>query len=282
VKIVKDKIGLQKEVQAARKDGRTIGFVPTMGALHTGHLSLVKLCRQRTNFSVVSIFVNPTQFGPTEDFERYPRTPEKDCELLEAERVDLVYIPTRKEMYGEAENITVDPGPKAEIFEGRIRPTHFRGVLTVVAKLFLQTQPDAAIFGEKDAQQLFLIREMTRDLCFPIEIIEGKTLREQDGLALSSRNRYLKKAEREQASVLYHALEAGVAAFEGGARSLDLVREVMREALGKVPEFDPDYFTSVDNDTFDEVDPICDNPRFILAGRIGSVRLIDNMRPERA
>jgi pantoate--beta-alanine ligase len=280
VKIVKDKVSLRHEVQAIRRDGRTIGFLPTMGALHTAHLSLVRLCRERTNYSIVSIFVNPTQFGPGEDFELYPRTPDQDCELLEAEGVELIYLPARNEMYGEHENITVDPGPKALLFEGRIRPTHFRGVLTVVAKLFAQVQPNVSIFGEKDAQQLFLIREMARELCFPIEIIAGPTLREEDGLALSSRNRYLKKTERERAAVLFHSLESGVAAYEAGVRSLRSIREAMYEVIDGVPEFEADYFTVIDEDTFEEVDPICDNPRMIIAGRIGSVRLLDNMRPK--
>jgi pantoate--beta-alanine ligase len=281
VKIVKDKASLRQEVQAVRKEGRTIGFVPTMGALHAGHLSLVKLCRKRTDYSVASIFVNPTQFGPNEDFDRYPRTPEQDCELLEAEGVDLIYLPEKGEMYGDREDITVDPGPKAMVFEGRMRPTHFRGVLTVVAKLFSQVQPDAAVFGEKDAQQLFLVREMVKNLSFPIEIVAGPTLREEDGLALSSRNRYLKKVERERACVLFHALEAGVAAYETGERSLHSIREAMYDVIDGVPEFHADYFTAIDDSSFEEVDPICENLRLIIAGRIGSVRLIDNMRPEK-
>jgi len=250
-----------------------------MGALHIAHMSLVKIARAKADYSVVSIFVNPSQFAPNEDFERYPRTPEQDCELLAAEGVDLVFLPSRAEMYAENETVTIDPGVTAQSFEGRSRPTHFRGVLTVVAKLFGQVQPDFAVFGEKDAQQLFLVREMVRCLQFPIEIIAGETLRESDGLALSSRNRYLKKAERELATVLYDALTAGVLAFQSGERSLEEIRGSMREAINAVPEFEVDYFTVVNDDNFEEVDPVGERPRMIIAGRIGSVRLLDNLCP---
>ena len=270
---------LRKAVADARRSGRTIGFVPTMGALHAAHMSLVRIARERSDYSVVSIFVNPTQFGPGEDFERYPRTPEQDCELLEADGVDLAYIPSHSEMYTKDAAITVDPGPVSQVFEGRARPTHFRGVLTVVAKLFGQVQPDAAVFGEKDAQQLFLVKKMVSDLDMPIEIVAGPTLREEDGLAISSRNRYLKIAERKKADVLYRALEAGIEAYERGDRKLESVRGVMKGVIDEVPEFDPDYFTVVDDRTFAEADPIGDDPRFIIAGRLGSVRLIDNQRP---
>ncbi|MBU1636095.1 pantoate--beta-alanine ligase [bacterium] len=277
--IIRDVKSLREALREVRMEGRKIGFVPTMGALHTAHISLVKIACERSDYSVVSIFVNPTQFGPAEDFERYPRTPEEDCRLLEAEGVDLVFIPTRSEMYAEDETITIDPGVKAQIFEGRSRPTHFRGVLTVVAKLFSQVQPDLAVFGEKDAQQLYLVREMAKNLQMPVEIIAGPTLRELDGLALSSRNRYLKKAERELATVLYHALTAGVERFQSGERSLEAIRGSMREAINEVPEFEVDYFTAVGDADFEETDPVSEKPRMIIAGRIGSVRLIDNLCP---
>lgn len=277
--IIRDVKSLREALREVRMEGRKIGFVPTMGALHTAHISLVKIACERSDYSVVSIFVNPTQFGPAEDFERYPRTPEEDCRLLEAEGVDLVFIPTRSEMYAEDETITIDPGVKAQLFEGRSRPTHFRGVLTVVAKLFDQVQPDLAVFGEKDAQQLYLVREMAKNLQMPVEIIAGPTLRELDGLALSSRNRYLKKAERELATVLYHALTAGVERFQSGERSLEAIRGSMREAINEVPEFEVDYFTAVSDADFEETDPVSEHPRMIIAGRIGSVRLIDNLCP---
>ncbi|RQV93853.1 pantoate--beta-alanine ligase [bacterium] len=277
--IIRDVKSLREALREVRMEGRKVGFVPTMGALHTAHISLVKIACERSDYSVVSIFVNPTQFGPAEDFERYPRTPEEDCRLLEAEGVDLVFIPTRSEMYAEDETITIDPGVKAQLFEGRSRPTHFRGVLTVVAKLFDQVQPDLAVFGEKDAQQLYLVREMAKNLQMPVEIIAGPTLRELDGLALSSRNRYLKKAERELATVLYHALTAGVERFQSGERSLEAIRGSMREAINEVPEFEVDYFTAVSDADFEETDPVSEHPRMIIAGRIGSVRLIDNLCP---
>lgn len=278
--IVRDVAGLREALKAARKAGKSIGFVPTMGALHAAHLSLVKIAHERSDYTAVSIFVNPTQFGPTEDFERYPRTPEQDCEMLKAEGANLVFMPSRAEMYAEGETVTVDPGVKATIFEGKSRPTHFRGVLTVVAKLFNQVQPDLAVFGEKDAQQLYLVTHMVRTLQMPIEIVAGTTLREADGLAMSSRNRYLKQAERAQATVLYQALTAGVTAFRSGARSLEAVRDAMRDVLQKVPEFAADYFTVVDAETFEETDPVSENVRLIIAGKLGSVRLIDNLRSD--
>ena len=278
MKIVRDVKSLRDELKAVRMSGKTIGFVPTMGALHAAHLSLVKIACEKADYSVVSIFVNPTQFAPGEDFERYPRTPEEDCELLEAEGVDLVFIPTQKEMYAEHETITIDPGPVAQKLEGRSRPTHFRGVLTVVAKLFGQVQPDFAVFGQKDAQQLFLVREMANNLQIPVEIVEGETIRERDGLAMSSRNRYLKKAERELATVLHNSLIAGAERFKKGERSLEAIRRMMREAVNEVPEFEVDYFTAVNEATFEECDPAAENSRLIIAGRIGSVRLIDNLR----
>lgn len=261
-----------------RRDGQTLGFVPTMGALHEGHLSLVRAARERSDRVAVSIFVNPLQFGPHEDYLRYPRNEEHDVELLRHEGVDAVYLPSVKAMYGDGATVTVDPGPVGGIFEGHIRPDHFRGVLTVVAKLFHHVQPHFAVFGQKDAQQLFLLRRMARDLDFPVEIVESDTVRDTDGLALSSRNVYLKSAERQRATVLYRALSAAKVAFGQGVRSLEQLQVAMKEVLVLEPDASTDYLTVVDEQTFREVDPVPEAVRLIGAIRFGSVRLIDNLR----
>ena len=267
---------LTPALKELRQGGRALGFVPTMGALHEGHLSLVRVAREKTDAVAVSIFVNPTQFGPKEDYRIYPRTPEKDCELLEREGVALVFIPSASIMYSEGAAIMVDPGPVADTFEGRSRPGHFRGVLTVVAKLLNLIQPQAAVFGQKDAQQLFLVRKMVEDLNMPVTIIEGPTVREADGLALSSRNRFLKAGEREMASVLHRTLLEGKRLFDGGVKGLGDLRKAMRQTAATVPEFELDYATAVGEDDFVESDPLKDETRLIIAGKLGSVRLIDN------
>lgn len=268
---------LQAALTELRRDGKTVSFVPTMGALHSGHLSLVNIARSRAECVAVSIFVNPTQFGPKEDFRAYPRTPGEDCKLLEREGVDLVFVPTAAMMYPAGSFITVDPGPVGNEFEGRSRPGHFRGVLTVVAKLFHLIKPNAVVFGQKDAQQLFLVRRMAVDLNIPVQIIEGETVREPDGLALSSRNAYLKVAERQKATVLFRALGEGERLYEAGIRSLDKIQAAMREVLRETPEFEPDYATAVDESDFVERSPLPDEARLIIAGKLGSVRLIDNV-----
>ncbi|MBI5059066.1 pantoate--beta-alanine ligase [candidate division KSB1 bacterium] len=252
------------------------GLVPTMGALHEGHLALVQAARARADRVIVSIFVNPTQFGPGEDYERYPRTPERDLELLEREGVDLVWLPEPGEMYGRAETTTVDPGVLSTQFEGAIRPHHFRGVLTVVAKLFHQTQPDVALFGQKDAQQLFLVRRMVAELRFPLEVVEVETVREADGLAKSSRNVYLKQAERERAGVLWRALAAGKRAIAGGERSLPGIEHVMQQELATVGGLETQYATVVSEAAFASANPIQETGRLIIAVKLGPVRLIDN------
>lgn len=269
---------LQDSLADYRRAGDRIALVPTMGALHEGHLSLVRKARSLAGRTVVSIFVNPTQFGPREDFSRYPRLPERDCQLLEQEQVDLVFLPTTVEMYPDGWAVTVQPGAVGETFEGKVRPGHFAGTLTVVAKLFNLFRPDAAVFGQKDAQQLFLIRRMTADLNFPIEIAVTETKREHDGLAMSSRNVYLSPAGREQATVLYRALRAGVQAIRNRATSLQAVQAVMQETCAQTPEFSVDYLTAVDNRTFTETDPLPSDPLLIIAGRLDGVRLIDNLQ----
>jgi pantoate--beta-alanine ligase len=261
-----------------RSPDSRLSLVPTMGALHAGHLSLVDAARQQSDRVVVSIFVNPTQFGPREDYRIYPRTPEQDLQALEGAGVDLVFIPRAADMYPDGAAVSVDPGLVGSTFEGAVRPEHFRGVLTIVSKLFNLVQPNVAVFGQKDAQQLFLIRRMVEDLNFPIDIIEGETVRETDGLARSSRNVYLKTKERTQAAVLYRALRAGEKAFIVGDRTLPEVRHAMETVLGGVSEFVADYATAVGEKSFLEEDPLPDSIRLIVAGKLGSVRLIDNFR----
>jgi pantoate--beta-alanine ligase len=247
-----------------------------MGALHEGHLSLVNLARATCDCVVVSIFVNPTQFGPHEDFARYPRTPERDLDLLRTAGVNLVWLPAVSEMYREHSTITVDPGPVGVLYEGAARPGHFRGVLTVVAKLLNQVQPDVAVFGQKDAQQLFLIRRLVADLQFPVEIVAGETIREVDGLAKSSRNAYLKEGERGLAPTLFRALQAGVSCLASGARETTAIeRAMLDEAQGA--NLVLDYLTVVGEDDFVRPDTVTCEVRLIGAIRIGSVRLLDNL-----
>jgi pantoate--beta-alanine ligase len=269
---------LRTIIREYKQASQTVGFVPTMGALHEGHLSLVRMARKHVQKTVVSIFVNPTQFGPNEDFRVYPRTPERDQDLLAREHVDVLFMPEVAEVYPESWAMTVDPGPVGETFEGAVRPGHFKGVLTVVAKLLNMVSPDAAVFGQKDAQQLFLIRRMVADLNIPVQILEGDTLREPDGLALSSRNAYLDGEQRKKAIVLYRALSEGKKAIENGERSLGGIKAAMRGVFAKEPDYLPDYATAVNETNFVEADPIPEQARLIIAGRLGPVRLIDNLR----
>jgi pantoate--beta-alanine ligase len=251
-----------------------------MGALHEGHLSLVRIARKHARCCVASIFVNPTQFAPHEGYRYYPRTPERDFDVLAGEGVDIVFMPEASDVYPEGWAVQVDPGPVGKVFEGAIRPGHFTGVLTVVAKLFHMVEPDVAIFGQKDAQQLFLIRRMVADLNFPVQIVEGDTVREADGLACSSRNAYLSPVQRAKSTVLFRALGAGKEAMERSARSLRRVQEAMMQVMAAEPDFSPDYATAVSDATFSEEDPIPVRARLIIAGRLGPVRLIDNLRIE--
>ncbi|CAB4725527.1 MAG: pantoate--beta-alanine ligase [Actinobacteria bacterium] len=268
----------------ARRAGRRIGFVPTMGALHEGHASLVREARAQVGEGqvVVSIFVNPLQFGAGEDLDRYPRTLEADLKVCEREGVDVVFAPAPDEVYpgwpAEREpQVTLDPGPLATVLEGRTRPGHFRGVLTVVAKLFGLVRPDVAVFGQKDYQQLALIRRMVADLCLGVEIVGAQTQREPDGLALSSRNQFLEPEQRQQAVALSRALRAAqAAAAYGVGAALEAARTQLRDA----PGIDLDYLevTTVDLDELPDDDLPDGYPaRILVAARVGSTRLIDNL-----
>lgn len=277
---------LRHRIAVWRQEGATVGFVPTMGALHEGHLSLVRRARELADRTVVSIFVNPAQFGPGEDLDTYPRTPEDDAQMLVDEGCDLLFLPTREAIYPEGFATWVEIEGPALGLEGDHRPSHFRGVATVVVVLLNQVQPDLAVFGEKDAQQLAVVRKLVHDLCLPVRIVPGPTVREEDGLALSSRNRYLSPEERRAARVLSRALAAARESFEAGERNADPLRRRMREALDAEPLAKTEYAEVVDAVDFQPIGaggsitrPSITRPVVLpLAVRIGSTRLIDNLR----
>ena len=263
----------------ARATGARVGLVPTMGALHEGHASLMRVARDHVGDGpvVVSVFVNPMQFAPGEDLDRYPRTLDDDLKLCEREGVDIVFAPGVDEVYPQGEPmVTVEPGPLAGVLEGRIRPTHFRGVLTVVAKLFGLARPDVAVFGQKDYQQLALIRRMVADLCQGVEIVGAETEREPDGLALSSRNRYLDAEQRHDAVALSRALLAArEEARYGVAAALDAARAELRAA--KLVDLDYLAITTPELDELPPDVPPGTEARILVAARLGTTRLIDNM-----
>lgn len=271
---------LRQAVAAWRAAGERIGFVPTMGALHAGHLSLVRLAREHASKVVASVFVNPTQFGPNEDFNRYPRQPEADLGLLETAGCDLTFLPAVETIYPPGNATFVEPAGAAEGLEGACRPGHFRGVATVVCALFNLVRADVAVFGEKDAQQLAVIRQMVRDLHLPIEIVPGPTVREADGLAMSSRNAYLSPEERRAATVLHRALRAAATAISQGERRGEAVRQRLREVLNTEPLARVEYAEVVDAETFQPVEALRGRLVLPLAVRIGGTRLIDNFSLE--
>jgi pantoate--beta-alanine ligase len=274
MKVVKTIAGLRK---LRLKLPEPVGFVPTMGYLHQGHLALVRQARAENPSVVVSIFVNPTQFGPQEDFARYPRNPERDLALLEKERVDLVFMPTAEEMYPPKFNSWVEVGGITEKLEGASRPGHFRGVATVVAKLFNIVQPDKAYFGQKDAQQLIIIKKMASDLDMNLEVIAVPTVRESDGLAMSSRNTYLNPEERKQAVVLYQALKLAQKLNTEGEKDAESIRQQMTDLIQKQPLAKIDYISIADAETLDELEIVKPPALVSLAVRFGKTRLIDNV-----
>jgi pantoate--beta-alanine ligase len=249
-----------------------VALVPTMGALHEGHRALVRAARERAGSVVVSVFVNPTQFGPGEDFDRYPRTWDADLAVLAEEGADLVFHPGVGDVYPPgAVGVTVDPGPLGSVLEGAVRPGHFAGVLTVVAKLFGLVRPDLALFGEKDYQQLTLIRAMARELALGVEVVGVPTVREDDGMALSSRNRYLAPEQRTAAATISAALRAGAAAGPDGAEA---VLTAARSVLSAEPSLLPDYLELTDTDLGPA--PAAGPARLLVAARAGTTRLLDN------
>ncbi len=255
----------------------TWGFVPTMGYLHEGHLSLVRRARAENDHVAVSIFVNPTQFGPHEDYNRYPRDLERDLRLLEPLGVDLVFAPPVEEMYPPGFQTWVVVEEVTRPLEGAARPGHFRGVATVVTKLFNIIQPDRAYFGQKDAQQAVVIRRMVQDLNIPVEIVVCPTVREPDGLAMSSRNTYLSPEERRAATVLFRALQAAKARYEQGERDAERLRAIMREVIQAEPLARLDYVSVADPETLQELSRVEDRALLSLAVYIGKTRLIDNI-----
>jgi pantoate--beta-alanine ligase len=268
---------VRQAVAAARQRGLSIGLVPTMGALHEGHASLIRAARAETGFVVASIFVNPTQFGPKEDLTRYPRTLEADLSVCAREGVDLVFHPEPAVVYPPGFRTYVEVHGLQDILEGASRPGHFRGVATVVLKLFNIVQPDAAYFGQKDAQQALLIRTMIRDLDVPVRLRICPTVREPDGLALSSRNRYLDPDQRRHATALAEALRSAAALIAAGERRAAVVREAVARRIEAAPGAVLDYAAVVDADSLDAVDPLHGNILVALAVRFGATRLIDNV-----
>ena len=264
--------------ESLRKEGVIIGFVPTMGALHEGHLSLVKTSVKECGFTVVSIFVNPTQFGPGEDFDRYPRREEEDATLLEQEGCNALLLLDKEAMYPPGFQTWVEVTELSKPLCGRSRPGHFRGVATVVTKLFNIVRPHRAYFGRKDAQQALLIRRMTRDLDFGIEVRVLPTVREANGLALSSRNRYLSREERAKALLVPQAIRAAAAYWQEGGRKASELLEQLYALFEGQEKVSVDYIELVDFSTLEPVSELSENTLLALAVRVGSTRLIDNFR----
>jgi pantoate--beta-alanine ligase len=268
---------VRRWVRAAREARRRVALVPTMGYLHEGHLSLVDEARRRADAVVMSVFVNPLQFGPTEDLARYPRDLPRDRGLAAARGVDALFVPGAEAMYPPGSEIRVMPGETAARWEGAARPGHFAGVLTVVAKLFHLVQPDLATFGRKDIQQAVLIRQMVRDLDWPLEVVIVPTVREADGLALSSRNAYLDPSGRRQALVLSGALRAAHDAFLAGERRASAVEAVMRRTLEREPSVAVDYVAIAEPLALAPVEAVGEDTVVAIAARVGGTRLIDNI-----
>ncbi|HOQ30401.1 MAG TPA: pantoate--beta-alanine ligase [Armatimonadota bacterium] len=268
---------LRSLLAPARREGRSIGFVPTMGYLHAGHLTLMQRAREENDVVVASIFVNPLQFGPKEDYQRYPRDLARDAELAREAGVDFIFAPSVEEMYPQEMLAQVDVARITDRLEGAARPGHFRGVATVVAKLFNIVQPDRAYFGQKDYQQLLVIRRMVRDLSYPIEVVAVPTVREEDGLAMSSRNSYLNPQERQAATVLIRALRLGRERIESGERNAQRVRTAMQELIAQEPLARLEYLSIADPETLCEQETITAPAFLSLAVFIGKTRLIDNL-----
>jgi pantoate--beta-alanine ligase len=272
---------LRGRLDRARAAGERVGFVPTMGYLHAGHASLMAAARAGADLVVASIFVNPLQFGAGEDLDAYPRDLAADTAMAEVEGVDLLFVPSLDEMYPDGPvRTTVSVAEVSASLEGQSRPTHFAGVATVVAKIFAIVGPCRAYFGEKDFQQIAVVRQMVRDLSIPVEVMACPTMREPDGLAMSSRNAYLTPEARAAAPVVHAALLVGRLAIDAGERDPAKVRELMRELIGAEPLAELDYADVVDAQTLQVVDPLAGELRLLAAVRFGKARLIDNLGAE--
>jgi pantoate--beta-alanine ligase len=267
---------LRQLVLAARHSGQTVGLVPTMGALHEGHLSLVDAARAECDLAIVTIFVNPTQFGPHEDFRRYPRDLDHDLSLLASRRCDVVFAPAEDAMYRPGHATFVDVGPIGEVLEGEFRPAHFRGVATVVLKLFQLAPADRAYFGRKDYQQSIVVRQMAADLNVPIDVRVCPIVREPDGLAMSSRNSYLSADERRRALALYRSLRVAEELVAAGERDVTAIRQRMQRELQRNPGVNIQYVAFVADGTLTPVDSITGPTTIAVAATVGNTRLIDN------
>lgn len=277
MQIIRKKDKLREAIEAAKKKGNNIAFVPTMGALHSGHTSLVKKAQELADIVVVSIFVNPTQFGPKEDFNKYPRPEKDDIRILEDENVDIAYLPSAEEIYPDGTRIHTKAGKNSDILCGASRPRHFDGVVTVVKRLFEHITPDIALFGEKDFQQLWLINHMVKKENIKVKVIGMPIIREEDGLALSSRNRYLSKKERQIAPEIFHAMEIiKQRLYENDATISDL-EEWGREYLIEKGFSSVDYIEIRDEETLEKIFKLVSPARIFVAARIGKTRLIDNI-----
>ena len=277
VKVIKTVHEMQKEAERIRRSGETIGFVPTMGYLHEGHLSLVRLARVKADVVVVSIYVNPTQFGPDEDLDQYPRNFKHDEALLDKENVDMVFYPSDREMYPDGFSTSVEVEGLTDTLCGASRPGHFRGVVTICAKLFHAVRPHFVVFGQKDAQQAVVIRRMIRDLNFDLEMIIGPIVREAGGLAMSSRNTYLSPGERRDALSLHLALKMAEEMINKGERDPAVLYKAMHKLIAAKPHLKIDYISIVDPDTLEDLYIIENRTLIALAVFAGKTRLIDNV-----
>jgi pantoate--beta-alanine ligase len=277
MKVAKTIESVRKLVKAARRKGKIIGFVPTMGALHIGHISLIEKAKQQTDFVVVSIFVNPAQFGPGEDFEKYPRPLKADLEICRKVGVDVVFAPATKQMYPQENSTWVNVEKLTEQLCGRFRPGHFRRVATVCAKLFNIVAPDIALFGQKDAQQAIVIRRMVADLNMPLKIVVCPTVRQADGLAVSSRNQYLTEQQKKDATLIYKSLQKCRKLIKDGVPDSKTIISQMRKVLQQVPSIKTEYISIVDAETLQGLEKITGKVLTAVAVKIGSTRLIDNI-----
>ncbi|CDF57406.1 pantoate--beta-alanine ligase [Thermobrachium celere] len=275
--IIKSVDEMKRHMKDIKKQGRSIGFVPTMGYLHEGHMSLIKRARGENEVVVVSVFVNPTQFGPNEDYERYPRDEERDKKMCEEAGCDILFMPNKDDMYRENYSTYVEVHGLTEGLCGAKRPGHFRGVATIVTKLFNIVKPDRAYFGQKDAQQLAVIKRMVKDLDFDIEIVGCEIVRDVDGLALSSRNTYLSEEERKQAPILYKSLLKAKEEIEKGERASEKLIDLIKTTILEMPDAQIDYIEIVNNETLKPIEKVEGEVLIALAVKFGKTRLIDNM-----
>jgi pantoate--beta-alanine ligase len=277
MKVVETISDVRRQVNAAKSAGKRIGFVPTMGALHIGHISLIERSVAECDYTIVSIFVNPTQFGPSEDFEKYPRPIEKDLKICEDNGVDVVFAPSVSEIYPSRNLTWVEVEKLTEPLCGSFRPGHFRGVATVCAKLFNIVRPDVACFGQKDAQQAIVIKKMVADLNMPLEIVVCPTVREKSGLAVSSRNEYLSAKQRKDAAVIYKSLQRAEFLIKSGEKDADKITGGMKTVLNQVGELQLEYADVVDAETLEKLERIGGKVLVAVAARLGPTRLIDNI-----